>query len=57
MVKRMYQFFIAIGHLIDYLCIAFAGSVFMHLLDFKHLKGFLRHKNASISFHVTAESM
>lgn len=28
----------------------------MHLPDFKHLKGFLRH-NVSVSFHVTAESM
>lgn len=42
---------IAIGHFIDYLCITF-----MHLLDFKHFKGFLRH-SVSMSFHVTAESM
>lgn len=55
--RELTNFFIAIGHLIDYLCIAFAGSVFMRLLDFRHLKGFLRHKSASISFHVTPESM
>lgn len=55
--NRAYNFFNAIVHLIDYLCITFAGFFLMHLLDFKHLKGFLRLKYVSIKFHMTAEPM